>query len=111
MEVINVSGYVGEEKKMIALKYLAPAACTAAGLDEKKVILADDAIEGLIKFYCRESGVRNLKKHIEKVYRKAALKIVQDESLESITVTMANLKEFVGSPPFSKNAWFISFSF
>ena len=49
-----------------------------AGLKEVDVNLSKEAIEELIKSYCRESGVRNLKKQIEKVYRKSALKIVQD---------------------------------
>lgn len=78
MEVIRLSGYVSDEKKAIADKYLAPAAKELAGLKDADVILTDDAIDELIKSYCRESGVRNLKKQIEKVYRKSALKIVQD---------------------------------
>ncbi|KAI0478798.1 lon protease [Xylariaceae sp. FL0804] len=78
MEVIRLSGYVADEKKAIADRYLAPAAKELAGLKEADVALSDSAIEELIKSYCRESGVRNLKKQIEKVYRKSALKIVQD---------------------------------
>ncbi|KAL1864222.1 ATP-dependent Lon protease pim1 [Diaporthe australafricana] len=78
MEVIRLSGYVSDEKMAIAEKYLSPAAKELAGLSEANVKLSDEAIEELIKSYCRESGVRNLKKQIEKVYRKSALKIVQD---------------------------------
>lgn len=78
MEVIRLSGYVSDEKKAIADKYLGPAAKELAGLKEADVSLTDDAIDELIKSYCRESGVRNLKKQIEKVYRKSALKIVQE---------------------------------
>ncbi|KAI1470829.1 ATP-dependent protease La [Daldinia caldariorum] len=78
MEVIRLSGYVSDEKRAIADKYLAPAAKELAGLKDADVILTDDAIDELIKSYCRESGVRNLKKQIEKVYRKSALKIVQE---------------------------------
>ncbi|KAI0020545.1 ATP-dependent protease La [Xylariomycetidae sp. FL0641] len=78
MEVIRLSGYVSDEKKAIADRYLAPAAKELAGLKEADVSLTDEAIEELIKYYCRESGVRNLKKQIEKVYRKSALQIVQD---------------------------------
>ncbi|KHN94217.1 ATP-dependent protease La [Metarhizium album ARSEF 1941] len=78
MELITLSGYVADEKKAIANTYLAPAAKDAAGLKNANVNLTDEAIEELIKSYCRESGVRNLKKQIEKVYRKSALKIVQD---------------------------------
>ncbi|KAI8961668.1 ATP-dependent protease La [Daldinia sp. FL1419] len=78
MEVIRLSGYVSDEKRAIADKYLAPAAKELAGLKDADVLLTDDAIDELIKSYCRESGVRNLKKQIEKVYRKSALKIVQE---------------------------------
>lgn len=78
MEMIELSGYVADEKMAIAEKYLGPAAKELAGLKEVDVDLSKSAIEELIKSYCRESGVRNLKKQIEKVYRKSALKIVQD---------------------------------
>jgi ATP-dependent Lon protease len=67
MEVIEVSGYVSEEKSMIAEKYLGPQAREASGLKNTDVILDPASVDVLIKYYCRESGVRNLKKHIEKV--------------------------------------------
>ncbi|KAF9903656.1 ATP-dependent Lon protease pim1 [Linnemannia zychae] len=78
MEVIQLSGYISDEKVAIASRYLAPTAKEAAGLEGANVTLHDDAIEALIKNYCRESGVRNLKKQIDKVFRKAAYKIVQE---------------------------------
>ncbi|KAG8905190.1 ATP-dependent Lon protease pim1 [Tulasnella sp. 403] len=78
MEVIEVSGYVTEEKQVIAEKYLAPQAKEASGLKDANVVLTHDAVDTLIKYYCRESGVRNLKKHIDKIYRKAAFTIVRD---------------------------------
>ncbi|KAL2200423.1 Lon protease C-terminal proteolytic domain-containing protein [Corynascus similis CBS 632.67] len=78
MEVIRLSGYVSDEKMAIAERYLAPQAQELAGLKQVDVQLAKTAIEELIKSYCREAGVRNLKKQIEKVYRKSALKIVQE---------------------------------
>jgi ATP-dependent Lon protease len=78
MEVIELSGYVADEKKAIADRYLAPQAKELSGLKDVDVVLDEGAIEELINRYARESGVRNLKKQIEKVYRKSALKIVQD---------------------------------
>lgn len=68
MEVLEVSGYVADEKAVIADKYLGPQAKEASGLKDADVILEPSAIDILIKYYCRESGVRNLKKHIEKVH-------------------------------------------
>lgn len=84
MELIELSGYVSDEKMAIAERYLAPAARELTGLKDVDVTLQQDAIEELIKSYCRESGVRNLKKQIEKVYRKAAFKIVQDLGEEAL---------------------------
>lgn len=78
MEILEVSGYVSEEKAVIADKYLGPQAKEASGLKDADVQLDPAAVDTLIKYYCRESGVRNLKKHIEKIYRKAALKLIQD---------------------------------
>jgi len=78
MELIELSGYVADEKMAIAERFLAPAAKDLSGLKDVDVALNKDAIEELINKYCRESGVRNLKKHIEKVYRKSALNIIQD---------------------------------
>lgn len=84
MEVITLSGYVADEKVAIASKYLAPHAKEMAGLQSAEVLLQQDAIETLIKSYCRESGVRNLKKQIDKIYRKVALRIVKDIGEEEI---------------------------
>lgn len=78
MEVLEVNGYVAAEKMNIAEKYLSPQAKEASGLKDVDIELDPEAIESLIRWYCRESGVRNLKKHIDKIYRKAAFKIVDD---------------------------------
>ena len=67
MEVLEVSGYVSEEKAVIASKYLGPQAKDASGLKDADVQLEPEVVDILIKYYCRESGVRNLKKHIDKV--------------------------------------------
>ena len=93
MEIIELSGYVADEKMAIAERYLAPAAKELSGLKDVDVTLERDAIEELIKSYCRESGVRNLKKQIEKVYRKAALKIVQQVGEEEAFSESAALTE------------------
>lgn len=67
MELIDMAGYVAEEKVSIARKYLIPKALTETGIDPKLITIDDSALLALIKHYCRESGVRNLQKHIEKV--------------------------------------------
>ncbi len=93
MEMIELSGYVADEKMAIAQRYLGPAAKELAGLKEVDVDLTKEAIEELIKSYCRESGVRNLKKQIEKVYRKSALKIVQEVGEEALPESAALTEE------------------
>ncbi|CAB4063475.1 PRSS15 [Lepeophtheirus salmonis] len=72
MEMIDVSGYVAEEKVVIANKYLIPQMLEVSGLQENDISITDAGLNKLIKSYCRESGVRNLRKCLEKVYRKAA---------------------------------------
>ncbi|KAK5651559.1 hypothetical protein OQA88_11924 [Cercophora sp. LCS_1] len=93
MEVIRLSGYVSDEKMAIAERYLAPQAQDLAGLKGADVKLTEEAIAELIKSYCRESGVRNLKKQIEKVYRKSALKIVQELGEETLPESEALTEE------------------
>ncbi|CCC08182.1 putative ATP-dependent peptidase [Sordaria macrospora k-hell] len=88
-----LSGYVADEKMAIAEKYLAPQAQEMAGLKGVDVQLTKDAIEELNKSYCRESGVRNLKKKIEQVYRKSALKIVQDLGEQALPESEALTEE------------------
>ncbi|XP_041980919.1 lon protease homolog, mitochondrial [Aricia agestis] len=105
MELINMSGYVAEEKRAIADQYLVPAARAASGLTEAQLQLRDDALDALIRSYCRESGVRNLQKHIEKIARKVAYKIVSGaaeaaEGVEGVEVGAESLVELVGQPAF-----------
>ncbi|XP_023224137.1 lon protease homolog, mitochondrial-like [Centruroides sculpturatus] len=100
MEMIEVSGYVAEEKIAIAKCYLIPQARELTGIKEDKVTITDDALQKLIKSYCRESGVRNLQKHIEKILRSCAFNIVNEKS-EKIEVTVDTLQKFVGKPLFT----------
>ncbi|SCU99902.1 LANO_0F04258g1_1 [Lachancea nothofagi CBS 11611] len=88
MEVIELTGYVAEEKIKIAEQYLSPTAKRDAGLENAQVNLSEEAVIALMKLYCRESGVRNLKKHIEKVYRKAALDVVKRMSIDEKAPTL-----------------------
>ena len=75
MEIINISGYVAEEKLAIASKYLIPQIEEVTGLTSAEVTMTQAALNSLNRSYCRESGVRNLRKHIEKIYRKVAYKV------------------------------------
>ncbi|KAI9216582.1 Lon protease C-terminal proteolytic domain-containing protein [Blastocladiella britannica] len=155
MEIIQLSGYVADEKIAIAERYLVPQAKKACGLvpEEPPALVAEPvkadgesagaaptatpvateetatettappppassttttevtphpvpvveltqpAIEDLIRYYCRESGVRRLKQHVEKIFRKAAFKVVTDPTT-AITIDAGSLKDYVGNPPF-----------
>ncbi|KAK9308431.1 hypothetical protein QLX08_001596 [Tetragonisca angustula] len=100
MEMIDMSGYVAEEKLAIAKQYLVPQAMNDSGLTNQQITINDNALHLLIKSYCRESGVRSLQKHIEKVTRKVAYKVVKKET-EKVDVTEHNLQDFVGKPVFT----------
>lgn len=82
MEVIQVSGYTGDEKISIARTYLEPQSSLDAGIPKGAVKLEDDALKTLVDDYAREAGVRSLKKLIEKVYRKAAFKLVDKNMID-----------------------------
>uniref|UniRef100_A0AAQ5Y4E3 Lon protease homolog, mitochondrial n=1 Tax=Amphiprion ocellaris TaxID=80972 RepID=A0AAQ5Y4E3_AMPOC len=100
MEMINVSGYVAQEKLAIAERYLVPQLRSLCGLTEEKASISSDALSLLIRQYCRESGVRNLQKQVEKVLRKVAFCIVSGKQT-TVTVTPENLQEYVGKPVFT----------
>jgi Lon-like ATP-dependent protease len=70
MDFIRLSGYVGQEKLHIVKQYIEPLERTRSGLTEKEAWVKDEAVDSLVRWYCREAGVRNLQKHIEKIYRK-----------------------------------------
>lgn len=107
MEMIDVSGYVAEEKIAIAKQYLIPQALKNSGLESNQVTIEEPTLNVLIKAYCRESGVRNLLKHIEKVMRKVAFKVVKKE-VDKISVNPDNLQEFVGKPIFTHDRMYDS---
>ncbi|CAG7833864.1 unnamed protein product, partial [Allacma fusca] len=102
MEMIDVSGYVLEEKLAIAQKYLIPQLIKSSGLENRNVTIDDSALVCLINSYCRESGVRNLQKHIEKILRKSAFKIVQEDATE-VSVSEENIETFVGKKVYTQD--------
>lgn len=77
MEVIEVPGYTNHEKLLIAEKHLIPQAAKKAGIDPKHVSISKEALQVLIEKYCRESGLRNIKKLITRVFSKASFFIVE----------------------------------
>ncbi|KAK1584449.1 hypothetical protein Q3G72_033141 [Acer saccharum] len=86
MEVIAIAGYITDEKMHIARDYLEKATREACGVKPEQVEVTSAAILSLIENYCREAGVRNLQKQIEKIYRKIALQLVRKGALSESTV-------------------------
>uniref|UniRef100_A0A0D9X360 Lon protease homolog, mitochondrial n=1 Tax=Leersia perrieri TaxID=77586 RepID=A0A0D9X360_9ORYZ len=77
MEIIAIAGYITDEKMHIARDYLEKNTREACGIKPEQVEVTDAALLALIESYCREAGVRNLQKQIEKIYRKIALQLVR----------------------------------
>ena len=96
MEIIEVSGYIEEEKLNIAQKYLLPKQIKENGLKEGFVTIEESAMRDIINYYTREAGVRTLERTIGKVCRKIAKKFVEDSSLESVLVTSKDLEVYLG---------------
>ncbi len=99
MEVIEISGYTGEEKVNIAQKYLIPKQRKKHGLTARQLKIQSAAVEDIINYYTRESGVRSLERAVADICRKAAKKIASGEA-KTVSVTTVNLTEFLGSYKF-----------
>ena len=97
MELINVTGYLAEEKMEIAKKFLVPKELKEHGIDKKALKIDKSALAEIIDKYTHESGVRGLEKQIAKIARVTAKKIAMDEEYPS-TIKKENLKEYLGLP-------------
>ncbi|EGW34234.1 uncharacterized protein SPAPADRAFT_70378 [Spathaspora passalidarum NRRL Y-27907] len=95
MEVIDVSGYTKNEKIEIATKYLIPKESKKVGLDETRVVIPRETVDRMIDKYCRESGVRNVKSLISRIFNKATLKIVEQIEEREEAEKEKNDKEIV----------------
>lgn len=83
MEIINLEGYIEQEKFHIAKNYLVPKQLENHGLKDYKVSIKDETIRDIIRYYTREAGVRNLERQMANVCRKVAKDIVMGETVES----------------------------
>ena len=95
MEVIRIPGYTEDEKINIANKYLLPKQIKDNGVKEGEMNFDDDTIKDVIRYYTKESGVRNLEREISKISRKVVKKVVNKES-EAVRVDSKNLSDFLG---------------
>lgn len=106
MEIIEVSGYITEEKIEIAKRHLIPKVKESTGLEkDKKLIFNKAAIEKIIEQYTRESGVRQLEKQIDKAMRKLALRKATDGELPFEKISPKELEDLLGKPPFYRDIY------
>ncbi|MEQ7426570.1 endopeptidase La [Xanthomonas campestris] len=110
MEVIRIPGYTEDEKLNIAMRYLVPKQIKANGLKPEEIEIGSDAIQDVVRYYTRESGVRNLEREVAKICRKvvkeialagpqpAAKKAVAKKAKPKalVTVTSKNLDKYLG---------------
>ena len=97
MELIEVTGYIAEEKVEIAMRHLIPKQLAAHGIDKSRIKFSKSLVRHLVDNYTRESGVRELDRVIAKLMRKVARKIASDEVFEP-ALTIEDLKAYLGAP-------------
>ncbi len=103
MEVIRIPGYTEDEKIAIAMRYLVPKQMKANGLKEDELRISEDAVKDIVRYYTRESGVRNLEREIARICRKVVKEIAlagpapkKGKKARPVTVTPKNLEKYLG---------------
>ena len=106
MELIEVSGYITEEKIEIAKRHLVPKNKEKNGLkDHTGLKVAKPALEFIIERYTRESGVRGLEKQIDKLFRRVALRVAKGEMKNDHSISKEETEELLGKPIFSRDTY------
>ncbi|MBP5171328.1 MAG: endopeptidase La [Bacteroidales bacterium] len=101
MELIDVSGYIAEEKIEIASRHLLPREMENHGIEASQLSIGKPVIRQIIDEYTRESGVRELDKKLAQICRRAAFKIASSKEPQTIVLTSDNLREYLGVPRYS----------
>ena len=105
MELIEVSGYITEEKIEIARRHLIPKAMEANGLTKDNIKLSKAAIEFIIENYTRESGVRELEKKINKVMRRTAFNIASGKEVSTTELKAEDIPACLGPVEYSRDKY------
>ncbi len=104
MEMINIAGYLIEEKVRIAIDHLLPKQREAHGIKEQELILTPEIVEKIISGYTRESGVRSLDKHLAKIARARAKQIAFDEAFAP-ELSAQDVEKILGMPKFLREEY------
>lgn len=100
MEVIRLSGYINQEKVVIARKYLIPKSLARSGLQKADIKYKKQALLQIAEDYAREAGLRNYEKALDKIHRKVARKSVMNDISFPVSITVESLKSYLGKPIF-----------
>ncbi|MBQ9682914.1 MAG: endopeptidase La [Neisseriaceae bacterium] len=97
MEIIHLSGYTEDEKIRIAMQYLIPKQIKNNGVADGEIEISEDAIQGIIRYYTREAGVRALDREIAKICRKVVKQRETADSIElPVKIDSGSLKDYLG---------------
>jgi ATP-dependent Lon protease len=96
MEIINIAGYIEEEKLQIAKNHLIQKQLKLHGMKPNELIIPDETILELIRYYTKEAGVRALEREIGALARKVLTRILKDKKLKSVTINPSDLEEYLG---------------
>lgn len=105
MELIEVSGYITEEKVEIAKKHLVPKEMEANGINKHDIKFAKKTLEAMVESYTRESGVRELEKKINKIFRKLAREYATDGFFSRKEIKPEDLYYFLGLPEYNRDKY------
>lgn len=104
MELIDVSGYIIEEKIEIARRHLIPKQLENHGLTKDAIDIPKKTIEKIVENYTRESGVRELDKKIAKIMRKLARKVASDDEYKKV-IDPDDLQEYLGAVEYTRDQY------
>lgn len=104
MELIEMTGYLQEEKEEIAKRHLIPKELANHGLKASQLKFKKEILAHIIDDYTRESGVRSLERQIATICRKVDTKLALDEEY-NVTVTLDDLRNYLGQKRYSRDAW------
>ncbi|WP_114971276.1 endopeptidase La [Rhodoferax ferrireducens] len=101
MEVIRLSGYTEDEKTNIAIKYLLPKQLKNNGVLQEELLISDEAVRDIVRYYTREAGVRSLERELSKICRKVVKGLLLKKMVPQVKVTADNLNDFLGVRKFN----------
>ena len=96
MEVIRLSGYTEDEKVNIAKQYLIPKQIKGNGLKEEEIVIGENAVREIIRYYTREAGVRNLEREIANICRKVVKQLLRKPDTKRVVITPKQVEKLLG---------------